>query len=36
VLHASDHGRALYEELGFRAATNEMRLVLPRRPRDDD
>src|SRR5262245_53152875 len=37
VLHASDDGRTLYEQLGFVAATTEMRLVLPRRaPRDDD
>lgn len=27
ILHASDDGRALYEQLGFRA-TNEMRIVL--------
>lgn len=30
-LHASDFGRALYEELGFRP-TNEMRLYLKRHP----
>jgi GNAT superfamily N-acetyltransferase len=29
VLHASDHGRALYESLGFNP-TNEMRLALKR------
>jgi GNAT superfamily N-acetyltransferase len=34
VLHASDDGRTLYESLGFSAATNEMRLTLPRRARD--
>lgn len=30
VLHASDHGRRLYERLGF-VPTNEMRLETPRR-----
>ena len=30
-LHASDFGRALYEELGFRP-TNEMRLYLKQHP----
>jgi GNAT superfamily N-acetyltransferase len=30
-LHASDFGRALYEELGFRQ-TNEMRLYLKQDP----
>ncbi len=28
ILHASPHGRALYESLGF-TATNEMRLIRP-------
>lgn len=35
VLHTSNDGRTLYERLGFVAATNEMRLVLPRRRRGD-